>query len=166
MPSNSATNDGADWPAAIAFLMILVQLLTRSSGLNIDAAWQELASELYHQGDVGEASYAAVPHLVRIHEGRGVPDWNTYALSAMIEEARRASQNPPLPDFVAAAYKNAWKRLMQTGLSEIETAEEPALISSILAVLAMGNGQFQLGRFAILFDENERGVFLAKAGWT
>jgi hypothetical protein len=28
--------------------------------------WSELWNELHHQGDVGEASFAAVPQLVRI----------------------------------------------------------------------------------------------------
>lgn len=37
-----------------------------------DAAWHELWEELHHQGDVGDASYAAVPHLVRIPRLRGV----------------------------------------------------------------------------------------------
>ena len=60
---------------------------------NVEAAWSELCTNLYHQGDVGEASYAVVPHLVRIHEQRGVPDWNTYALLAMIEEARQDGNN-------------------------------------------------------------------------
>ena len=55
-------------------------------GNGTEAAWQELWNELYHQGDVGEASYAAVPHLVRIHALRGVPDANTYALVALIEQ--------------------------------------------------------------------------------
>ena len=55
------------------------------------SAWEELWQELHHQGDVGEASYAALPALVRVHEARGVADWNTYALAATIEEAR---QNP------------------------------------------------------------------------
>src|SRR6202166_34878 len=27
-------------------------------------AWQELGEELHHQGDVGDASYAAIPELV------------------------------------------------------------------------------------------------------
>ena len=30
-------------------------------GKETESAWQELCTELYHQGDVGEASYAAVP---------------------------------------------------------------------------------------------------------
>jgi hypothetical protein len=31
------------------------------------AAWEELWEELHHQSNVGVASYAAVPELVRIH---------------------------------------------------------------------------------------------------
>ena len=42
-----------------------------------DADWKELFDELHHQDDGGEASYAAVPHLVRIRPGArlriGVP---------------------------------------------------------------------------------------------
>lgn len=43
-------------------------LCSLEQGKDVEAAWQELSTELYHQGDVGEASYAAVPHLVRIYE--------------------------------------------------------------------------------------------------
>jgi hypothetical protein len=32
---------------------------------NTTEVWQELWDELHHQGDVGEASFAAVPFLVR-----------------------------------------------------------------------------------------------------
>ena len=41
------------------------------SGQGSKAAWHELWEGLHHQGDVGEASYAAVPHLVRIYRARG-----------------------------------------------------------------------------------------------
>lgn len=37
-----------------------------------EATWRALWQELYHQGDVGEGSFAAVPHLVRIHRARGL----------------------------------------------------------------------------------------------
>jgi hypothetical protein len=53
-------------------------------------AWEELWEELHHQGAVGEASYAAVPELVRIHRSGGAPDWNLYAMVAIIELARTA----------------------------------------------------------------------------
>ena len=55
---------------------------------NPKLVWEELWQELYHQGDVGPGSFVAVPHLVRIHRQRCVPDWNTYALVAAIELAR------------------------------------------------------------------------------
>src|ERR1700694_4323640 len=43
-------------------------LLARlESDQNKETAWHELWEELHHQGDVGDASYASVPHLVRIH---------------------------------------------------------------------------------------------------
>ena len=44
------------------------------------SAWEELWEELHHQGDVGDASYAAVPELVRIHRSGGTADWNLYAI--------------------------------------------------------------------------------------
>jgi hypothetical protein len=44
---------------------------------DVAAAWNELWNELHHQGNIGEASFAALPHLVRIHEARGLADWNT-----------------------------------------------------------------------------------------
>jgi hypothetical protein len=51
---------------------------------NKETAWHGLWEELHHQGDVGEASYASVPHLVRIDRTSGIVDWNTYAIVAII----------------------------------------------------------------------------------
>jgi len=67
------------------------------AGNDVQAVWDELWQGLHHQGDVGEASYAAVPHLVRIHRQRGVVDWNTYAIVATIELARGIGTNPDVP---------------------------------------------------------------------
>jgi hypothetical protein len=64
---------------------------------NRETAWHELWEELNHQGDVGEASYASVPHLVRIHRKSGIVDWNTYAIVAVIELARGKGNNPEVP---------------------------------------------------------------------
>jgi hypothetical protein len=132
------------------------------SGDDIAAAWGELWNELHHQGDVGEASYAAVPQLVRIHAARGVADWNTYALVATIEEARKIGRNPALPENLRASYEAAWHELVHIGFQELRTAEDPTLVSSILAVIAMGKGQFTLGRLAALFTEGERQEILAQ----
>ena len=132
------------------------------SGDDVEAAWGELWNELHHQGDVGDASYAAVPQLVRIHAARGVPDWNTYALVATIEEARHGARNPPLPQSFRASYDAAWRQLVDLGLLELRAADDPTLVSSIIAVIAMGKGQTTLGQLAGLFTEDERKEILAQ----
>jgi hypothetical protein len=68
-------------------------LFQLADGTDIQGAWGQLWDGLHHQGDVGEASYACVPHLVRIHEARGMPDWNTswqrlIALAIAVETQR------------------------------------------------------------------------------
>ena len=55
-------------------------LLARlETGQDTTTAWHGLWEELHHQGDVGDASCAAVPQRVRIYRNRGLVDWNTYA---------------------------------------------------------------------------------------
>jgi hypothetical protein len=83
----------------------------------------------------------------------------------MIEDARRNERNPAIPTKLQGAYEAAWRRLVQLGLIELNAADGAELISSIIAVVAMGKGQFNLGRFAVLFDDQERQQVLAEAGW-
>src|SRR5581483_586309 len=97
------------------------------------AAWDELWNELHHQGDIGLASFAAVPELVRIHRLRGVADWNTYALAATIEDARANPNNPKLPDWLRSDYDRAWGDLQSIALAEFPTAVDDELIHSIIA---------------------------------
>ena len=134
-------------------------------GGDAEAAWRELSTELYDQGDVGEASYAAIPHVVRICEKRDGAVWDAYALAAMIELARRDGGNPEVPAELSHAYQAAWRRLVAIGLRQLEVTEDPLLVSYIVAVVAIAKGQTSLGRFAALFDESERIVLLHDAGW-
>ncbi len=128
------------------------------------AAWDELWQELYHQGDVGEASYAAVPLLADAHEARAVSDWNTYAIAATIEEARQNPDNPSLPVWLADDYEAAWRKLQRLAAKELPAATDAELIDSIIAVLAFGKGRTSLGRMALLGDD-ERKELLDQSGW-
>lgn len=130
----------------------------------VASAWDELWTELHHQGDLGLASFAAVPQLVRIHEARGVADWNTYALVATIEDARTNPQNPKLPDWLQTEYEDAWVDLERLALAEFQTATDDTLVHSLIAVLAYTKGCRSLGRVAML-TENERQEMLGDAGW-
>jgi hypothetical protein len=140
-------------------------LLSLAEGRAVEVAWAELWNELHHQGDVGEASYAAVPELVRIHAHRRLPDWNTYGLVAIIEDAKRNPNNPQVPSWLCESYDSALRQLVKLGLDDFQDATEPELINGIIAVLAMGKGQHLLGRLAIFFTDDERRELFANAGW-
>jgi hypothetical protein len=82
--------------------------------------WNELWEELHHQGDIGETSYAVIPHLVRIHRMRGVvDDWNTYAIVAIIELARTETKNPKIPEWLEQDYFRAIEELAEVGMADI-----------------------------------------------
>jgi hypothetical protein len=116
-------------------------LLTRlQAGDDVPGVWKELWQELHHQGDVGDASFAVVPHLVRIHQQRGVPGWNTYALVATIELARDSAGNPPLPSWLQPGYDRALQELAATGAAELAKVRDPETVRSILATLAVAKG--------------------------
>ena len=132
------------------------QLLRRlESGTDIQRCWQELWQELYHQGDVGEASYAAVPHLVRIYQNRGKIDWNTYAIVTSIELARYVGKNPDVPSWLLQGYEDAINSLAMTGLGELPHANGKESIRSILAVIAIWKEVRTYARIIIDFSEDE-----------
>ena len=125
------------------------------SGQETESAWRDLWGELHHQGDVGDGSYVAVPHLVRIHRARGSPDWNTYALVATIELARGEGSNPEVPEPDRVPYEQALRDLAQLGLQELPMAKEPETVRSILAILAIVHGARTYGRILAEFTEAE-----------
>lgn len=92
------------------------------------------------------------------------PDWNVYALAATIEEARHRNHNPAIPTWLAATYERGWAELEARALVELPQASDDDLVSSILAVLALGKGKRTLARMALLTEE-ERNEMLNTAGW-
>lgn len=117
--------------------------------------WHELWDELHHQGDVGDASFAAVPFLVDSYRERGVIDWNTYAMVAIIELARKEGKNPDVPQWFADDYFGAIRKLAEIGATEIPHAETEKETLSILSVLAIEKGLRVHGRFLVLYSEAE-----------
>ena len=117
--------------------------------------WDELWQELYHQGDVGEGSFVAVPHLVRIHRLRGLADANTYALAATIELARGTRTNPDVPAWAQDDYNQALRELARIGLEELPRAPDQETVLSILSLLAIVHGARTHGRILLRFTEDE-----------
>jgi hypothetical protein len=117
--------------------------------------WKELWEELHHQGDVGDASYAAVPELVRIHGSGSTADWNVYAMVATIELARTESHNPELPDWLQEDYRRSIQELAQRGAKAISWVEEPEATRAILSVIAIARGLRMHGKFLVAYSEDE-----------
>jgi hypothetical protein len=118
-------------------------------------AWEELWEELHHQGDVGPASYATVPELVRIRRSGVVADWNLYAMVAIIELARTESNNPEVPDWVREDYFRSIQELAELGTKDILSAEESEAKRAILGVIAIARGLRTHGKFLVEYSEDE-----------
>jgi hypothetical protein len=118
-------------------------------------AWNTLWEELHHQGDVGDASYAAVPHIVRIHRQRGTADWNPYALVAVIELAREKGKNPALPEWLKDDYCEAIQDLAKIGSVEVLRAKNAEELRAILSVLALAKGARTYARVLLENSEEE-----------
>jgi hypothetical protein len=118
------------------------------------AVWHELWGELHHQGDVGDASYAAVPHIVEIHRQSGIVNWNPYAIVACIESARMTG-NPTIPDWLEKDYFSSIQELSEIGIAEISRANKPEEVRAILSIIAIAKGLRTHGRFLLEYSEDE-----------
>jgi hypothetical protein len=122
---------------------------------DLKTTWDELWENLHHQGDVGEASYAAVPHLVRIYRLTGTLDWNTYAIVAIIELARGPGKNPPVPEWLEEDYSRAIQELAEIGAADIQQAKDLEGVRAILSILAISKGARIHAKFLLNYSEEE-----------
>lgn len=120
-----------------------------------DDVWDELWDELHHQGDVGIASYAVVPQLVRIASGETERDENFYGLLSTIEVARHRHGNPALPDWLKADYDSAWGKAAALARDDLGRDLDSGTVAAILGVLALAKGELKLGAMLSGMDENE-----------
>lgn len=123
--------------------------------VDVAKAWEELWNNLHHQGDVGEASYAAVTALVDLYSSDSLPDWNVFALAATIEVQRHHKRNPPLPEWLRDDYQIAWRKLEQLALATLQKPTDAPTLQSVLAVLAIARGNLKLGALIIGLDRSE-----------
>jgi hypothetical protein len=117
--------------------------------------WDELWTELHHQGDIGEASYAAVIALVQIEKRQRRFGWNLLALAATIEIERHRSGNPPVPAWLETDYREAWTDLAEFALQDLRSGEDNERVRTALPVIALARGQHKLGAFLWWLDESD-----------
>ena len=130
-------------------------LIKLEAGQDTEAVWDELWQESHHQGDVGEASFAMVPHLVKIVRNGGAPGQNAYAIVGTIELRRNEGGNPDVPDWLREDYFDAIRDLAAIALSRIDSARDPEEIKVMLSTIAMEKGLREHARFLLQYSEEE-----------
>jgi hypothetical protein len=125
------------------------------SNVHAKEAWHELWEGLHHQGDVGEASYAAVPHIVGIYRRRQKDRWRTFGLVALIELARGRDTNPKVPSWLKQDYFQAIQDLAEIGSAEVMSENDADAVRVMLSVVAIAKGARTHARFMFEYSDEE-----------
>lgn len=120
----------------------------------IQKIWKILWDELHHQGDVGIASYLAVPQLVTIGKSKGLFDWNLLGLCNVIEQQRHLGNNPALPSEFQDYYSQGLDDLKQFVLDNINNNLGDTTYTLALATLATCTGRIKLSKAIMELEDN------------
>jgi hypothetical protein len=148
----------------------LLEVLAESSEEERGELWFGLWSTLCHQGDVYRASYAALPHLVRL-----AGDWGAERaaealhLAGAIEVGRVTPGSPPLPEELAGAYREAIEELPRVVAARVAEPWSADTTQVMSAVLAIAKGHVRFGNAALLLESSVEcpvcGASHVPAGW-
>jgi hypothetical protein len=117
--------------------------------------WFSLWSCLCHQDDVHTASYAAVPHIVRICLAIEEPvDSSFFQLPACIEIARAAGRGPALSAELSGAYRSALHQLHECAFRHASDDWDDGMALSVAAALAAAKGQVKVAEAIINLDDD------------
>ena len=119
-----------------------------------EEAWSELWNELHHQGDIGAASYAAVPHIVDIYAHAKEPDWNALALVTLIEDVRLRT-GPKPPAWLWESYMDAIRHLPELATRDLLRSDDPYVVRSALAAIAIAKGLHPAARILSNYTDEE-----------
>jgi hypothetical protein len=140
---------------------IPLKLLEASSNkAEMEAIFHELWDELHHQGDVGIASYLALPQLARIARQKNLFDWNILGLCAVIEQERHSDKNPELPEEYLEYYKAGMQDLKSFIISNLTKDHDGDTLRVAYSALATFSSQIKLGKAIINLDEDVLDEFL------
>ncbi len=116
--------------------------------------WYSLWSSLCHQGDVYTASYAAVPHIVKIAcEAASPIDSSFLQLPAAIEVARGNGRGPDVPERIAEAYEAALARVCDIIEAHRNDDWDRPMLLSAAAALAASKRHFDIAEALLNLDD-------------
>lgn len=119
---------------------LLRQLVSLPASLGKDEPWFSLWSSLAHQGDVYSASFAAVPHVVRVlSSAPDRADASFFQFPAWVEICRQKA-NTPVPDDLQHAYFAALAQLPSLVAAAADREWDGSLLACALAAIAAAKG--------------------------
>jgi hypothetical protein len=120
-----------------------------------DEPWYSLWSSLCHQGDVYTASYAAVPHILRIALLTKDPiDPGFFQLPACVEIARASSRGPALQPDLADAYLQALNCIPDCVHAHSSETWDEGMMQCVAAALAVSKGHSRLAEAIVMLDSD------------
>jgi hypothetical protein len=143
----------------------IMELEQSTSEKQIQSIFKDLWQNLHHQGDVGLASYCAVPELIDICIAKNSFDWNFIGLCIVIEHCRIAGNNPSLPEEFKNDYFDSLQRFESYLLKNFKEIHEENAIQLSLALFATLNGQIELGKTIVNLDKDIINELSEKYGW-
>ena len=143
---------------AAADIPPMLRALELSPGPALDSQaepWFSLWSSLCHQDDVYTASYAAVPHIVRIAGTTVTPiDFSFFLLPTAIEVARRAGRGPAIPEECAEPYHAAITDLGESVSAHRQEPWDQSMLLAAAAAQAVAKGHVDVAEALINLDDN------------
>ncbi len=122
---------------------------------NDSEPWFTLWSSLCHQGDVYQASYAAIPHIVAIAKSStGLLDFGFFQLPAAVEIARNNEQGPEISPALSDAYFEAISELRNEVAKRVDQAWDRPTLLSALSAIAISKGDHKVAEAILSFDDD------------
>lgn len=123
--------------------------------------WHALWSALCHQGDVYAASYAAMPHIVRIGlNAPGPIDMGFFLLPACVEVSRARGRGPQMPAVLARPYFESLPLIHESAFRHRANAWDKYMTRSVLAALAAAKGEIDLAEILTELDDSQVAAIL------
>ena len=123
--------------------------------------WYTLWSALAHQGDVYPASFAAVPHIVRILAQHPGEAGSAYFLFPAWVEICRQKNAVPVPEALREGYFAALKALPRLVLARVDGEWDESFLRGALSAVAAAKGFGAAAEAVLELDQETAENFLA-----
>lgn len=126
-----------------------------------EAFWEHVWSELYHQGDVGEATYALVPYLVDYQARQRDLDEQVFHFCVLVDLQQPENNNPAIPSELEFSYTRALRALPVIGAERLKRGTAEHVVMGVAAAIALAAGHRILARAYLEFGRDDAILYLA-----